>query len=85
MTAFAAQPFDLVITGLNLSRIDGPKLIEHIRQSPALCDTPILLATTESAPAKLQALRRAGASAIIDKSFRIDEVREVLDPLFPPQ
>lgn len=36
-------------------------------------------------PANLQALRRAGASAIIDKSFRIDEVRTVLDPLFPPQ
>ena len=83
VAALAAQRFDLVVTGLNLSRIDGPKLIEHVRQSPTSCDTPILLVTTESAPAKLQALRRAGASAIIDKSFRIDEVRAVLDPLFP--
>ena len=85
VAALDAQRFDLVVTGLNLSRVDGEKLIEQIRQSPTLCDTPILLVTTESAPAKLQALRRAGASAIIDKSFRIDEVRAVLDPLFPPQ
>ena len=84
VAAWDAQRFDLVVTGLNLSRVDGQKLIEHIRQSPTSCDTPILLVTTESAPAKLQALRRVGASAIIDKSFRIDEVRAVLDPLFPP-
>ncbi len=83
VTALDAQRFDLVVTGLNLSRIDGPKLIEHIRQSPTSYNAPILLVTTESAPAKLQALRRIGASAIIDKSFRIDEVRAVLDPLFP--
>ncbi len=84
VAALAAQRFDLVVTGLNLSRVDGQKLIEQIRQSPTSCDTPILLVTTESAPAKLQALQRAAASAIIDKSFRIDEVRALLDPLFPP-
>lgn len=81
--ALAAQPFDLVVTGLNLSRVDGQELIEHIRQTPTHADTPVVLVTTESAPAKLQALRRVGASAIIDKSFRADEVRGVLDPLFP--
>ncbi|MFM9966191.1 MAG: serine/threonine-protein kinase [Planctomycetaceae bacterium] len=81
--ALAAQQFDLVVTGLNLSRIDGQELIEHIRRSPSSCNTPILLVTTESALAKLQTLRRAGVSAIIDKSFRINEVRAVLDPLFP--
>jgi serine/threonine protein kinase len=83
MDALAAQSFDLIVTGLNLSRIDGQQLIEHIRQTPAHADTPVLLVTTESAPAKLQALHRSGASAIIDKSFRSDDVRGVLDPLFP--
>ena len=83
MQALAAQAFDLIVTGLNLSGVDGQKLIEHIRQTPELANTPVLLVTTESAPAKLQALRRVGASAIIDKSFRADEVRAVLDPLFP--
>ncbi|TXT27312.1 MAG: serine/threonine protein kinase [Planctomycetota bacterium] len=83
LEALAARTFDLVVTGLNLSRIDGQGVIEHVRQSPTLARTPVLLVTTESAPAKLDALRRVGASAIIDKSFRADEVRAVLDPLFP--
>ena len=83
MHALAVQSFDLIITGLNLSGVDGQELIEHIRQTPKFADTPVLLVTTESAPAKLQALRRVGTSAIIDKSFRADEVRAVLDPLFP--
>ena len=83
MNALAAQSFDLIVTGLNLSGVDGQALIEHLRQTPKFADTPVLLVTTESAPARLQALRRVGASAIIDKSFRADEVRAVLDPLFP--
>jgi CheY-like chemotaxis protein len=59
-------------------------LSERIRQTPNLADTPVPLVTTKSAPERLQALRRAGASAIIDKSFHADEVRAVLVPLFPP-
>ncbi len=83
MNALAAQSFDLIVTGLNLSGVDGQELIGRLRQTPEFADTPILLVTTEAAPAKLQSLRRIGASAIIDKSFRADEVRAVLDPLFP--
>jgi two-component system chemotaxis response regulator CheY len=85
VAALATQCFDLVVTGLNLSRVDDHKLIKHLRQSPTLCDTSILVVTTESAPAKRQTPRRAGVSAIIDKSFRSDEVRAVFDPLFPAQ
>jgi serine/threonine protein kinase len=81
--ALAAQTFALVVTGLNLSQVDGQALIEQIRRSPKTRNTPVLLVTTETAPAKLDALRRAGATAIIDKSFHSDEVRAVLDPLFP--
>ena len=83
MDALTVQSFDLIVTGLNLSGVNGQELIEHVRQTPMLADTPVLLVTTESAPDKLQALRRAGASAIIDKSFRADKVRAVLDPIFP--
>lgn len=83
MNALAAQSFDLIVTGLNLSGVDGQELIAHVRRTPNHADTPVLLVTTESAPARLQALRRVGAFAIIDKSFRADEVRAVLDPIFP--
>ncbi|GDY09053.1 MAG: hypothetical protein DWI21_10530 [Planctomycetota bacterium] len=34
MNALAAQAFDLIVTGLNLSGVDGQKLIEHVRQTP---------------------------------------------------
>lgn len=83
LEALGSRTFDLIVTGLNLSRVDGQGLIEHVRQTPTMARTPVLLVTTESAPAKLETLRRAGASAIIDKSFRADEVRAVLDSLFP--
>lgn len=58
MDVLAAHRFDLIVTGLNLLRVDGRRLIEHVRQSPASCDTPILVVTIESAPAKLHAAAR---------------------------
>jgi serine/threonine protein kinase/AmiR/NasT family two-component response regulator len=81
VAALDGQHFDLVITGLNLPRIDGRKLIEQIRQSSASCETPVLVMTTEATPEKLQALSHAGATATIDTSFRIDDVRALLDRL----
>lgn len=83
MNELVTQSFDLIVTGLNLSGVDGQELIRRLRQTPEFADTPILLVTAEAAPAKLQLLRRIGASAIIDKNFRADEVRAVLDSLFP--
>ncbi len=81
--ALTTQSFDLIVTGLNLSGVGGQELTEHLRQTPKFADTPVPLITTEAAQVRLQALRRVGALAIIDKSFRADEVRAVHGPLFP--
>ena len=60
---------DLVITDINMPRLDGFGLIAELRARPAFRDMPILVLSTESAPEKKAVARRAGASGWLVKPF----------------
>ena len=60
---------DLVITDLNMPKMDGLKLIKAMRSRPDHVLTPIIFLTTERAKKKRQAARAAGATAWIEKPF----------------
>lgn len=63
-----ARP-DVVITDINMPRLDGFGLIEALREIPAHRDRPILVLTTESSDAKKARAREAGATGWIVKPF----------------
>lgn len=60
---------DLVITDINMPRLDGFGLIERLRGGPLHRDKPILVLTTESSDEKKQRARQAGATGWIVKPF----------------
>lgn len=72
---------DVVITDINMPRLDGFGVIEGVRANPAHRATPILVLTTESDAAKKERARSAGATGWIVKPFNpvklIDAVRRV--------
>lgn len=62
-------PLDLIISDLNMPRMNGLELTRKIRELPQCSKTPILIVTTESeANVKAQA-RQAGATGWIVKPF----------------
>jgi two-component system chemotaxis response regulator CheY len=61
--------FDVIITDINMPRMDGFGFIDEIRKHPAHGATPILVLTTESEPARKQRARDAGATGWIVKPF----------------
>jgi serine/threonine protein kinase/DNA-binding response OmpR family regulator len=75
------QAFDLVVTDYNMPRLDGRGLIEFIRHRSSIPAVPVIVVTTETDPAKLEALRQLGVAALSDKSFKPDVVRSVLEQL----
>jgi two-component system chemotaxis response regulator CheY len=75
------QTFDLVVTDYNMPRLDGRGLIEFIRRRSAIPSVPVILTTTETDSARLEAVRQLGVSIICDKRFRPEEVRTVVDKL----
>ena len=60
---------DLVITDVNMPRLDGIGLVKALRGNPAHRSTPILILTTESEDAKKNEGRAAGATGWIVKPF----------------
>jgi two-component system chemotaxis response regulator CheY len=60
---------DLVISDVNMPRMDGIRLIHELRALPGYRLTPLLLLTTESSREKKQEGKLAGATGWIVKPF----------------
>ena len=72
-TLAGAKP-DLLITDINMPRLDGFGLIERVRAQPARRSLPILVLTTESSDEKKARARAAGATGWIVKPFNPDKL-----------
>jgi len=68
-----AEP-DLLITDINMPRLDGFGLIERVREQQRHRNLPILVLTTESSDEKKQRARSAGATGWIVKPFHPDKL-----------
>ncbi|MFN3434279.1 MAG: response regulator [Sphingomonas sp.] len=65
---------DLLITDINMPRLDGFGLIERVREQDRHRNLPILVLTTESSDEKKQRARSAGATGWIVKPFHPDKL-----------
>ena len=63
------NPVDLVITDVNMPRMDGITLVSELRPLPAYRLTPLLLLTTESSMDKKMEGKKAGATGWLVKPF----------------
>ena len=74
----AARKYDLIVTDLNMPEMDGEQLVHYIRDEIGDVMVPILMATTENNQATLGNVRQAGVSAILDKPFEPQVIRDIL-------
>ncbi len=68
------SPVNLVLTDLNMPRLDGLALTRAIRASTDHRYTPILLLTTESEPARKLEGKAAGATGWLVKPFQPEQL-----------
>lgn len=70
LARLAEAPFDLVITDINMPRLDGFGLIERVRSERLHhVDRPILVLSTERSDEKKARARSAGATGWVVKPF----------------
>jgi two-component system chemotaxis response regulator CheY len=75
------QGVDLVISDVNMPRMDGIKLVSELRSLPTYRLTPLLLLTTESSQEKKLEGKRAGATGWIVKPFNPSQLVATLQRL----
>jgi len=76
-----ADEIDVIITDINMPRLDGFGFIENVRKNDDHRATPILVLTTESDGSKKDRARQAGATGWIVKPFNpvklVEAIRRV--------
>jgi len=70
--------FDLVISDVNMPRMDGLTMVSKLRENPKFRSTPILILTTEADQTKKAAGKAAGATGWIVKPFDPDQLIDVV-------
>jgi len=68
----------MLITDLNMPKMDGYGLIEEVRRRPGSRFLPIIMLTTESEQGKKDQAKELGASGWITKPFRPDQLLKVV-------
>lgn len=82
---FAERPADLVVVDINMPDVNGMEVISELRKAEP--DLPIIAMSGDSrfpAATNLQLASKIGASAIIEKPFTMDELKQLVDQLLQP-
>jgi two-component system chemotaxis response regulator CheY len=77
------ETVDLVITDINMPRMNGYEVVRHLRARLELKGLPILVLTTESDGDKKNLAREAGATGWMVKPFDPDRLLETVRKVIP--
>jgi len=76
-----SELFDLILTDYNMPEMDGRELSAYIREQSNQASVPIIMVTSEQDSSRLTAVQQAGVSAICDKPFEPDNVKQLIRQL----
>jgi two-component system chemotaxis response regulator CheY len=77
------EHFDVVITDINMPKLDGYGVIRHLRADASYDDTPILVLSTENDQKTKDIGRDAGATGWLVKPFDPDQLVEIVRQVSP--
>jgi len=75
---------DLVLTDINMPRMDGLELLAAIKKSSDLAAVPVVMITTEGGETKVAEAVRLGAAGYVRKPFTTEQVKEKLAGILKP-
>ena len=82
-----AHKVDLVLTDINMPKMDGLQLLASMKGSAQWRHVPVMMITTEGGEAKVGEAVRLGASGYVRKPFTADQIKEklagILEPALP--
>ncbi len=77
------ESIEIVLTDINMPKMDGYEVIRQLRQNPRHKTTPILVLTTESDADKRNIARSAGATGWMVKPFDPEGLIAIINKVSP--
>jgi two-component system chemotaxis response regulator CheY len=82
-----ANRVDLVLTDINMPKMDGLQLLASLKAAPEWRAIPVVMITTEGGEIKVAEAVRLGAAGYVRKPFTADQIKEklagILEPALP--
>jgi len=82
-----SQSVSLVLTDINMPKMDGIQLLGALKSSPQWHKIPVVMITTEGGETKVGEAVRLGAAGYVRKPFTADQIKEklagILEPALP--
>lgn len=82
-TEFACDdPYQLVITDINMPKLNGVKLLERIKSDPFVKKTPVFMVTTRDEMEVVLRAIQAGAANYLIKPFDEEKIKKKIMEIF---
>ena len=78
------QKIGLVLSDINMPKMDGIQLLAALKATPAWRDIPVVMITTEGGETKVGEAVRLGAAGYVRKPFTADQIKEKLAGIIEP-
>ena len=72
------SPVRLIITDYNMPQMNGLEFIRKVKNHPKLCNTPIIVLSTENNEVKKLEVTKLGILMWIKKPFKMDEFLKII-------
>jgi two-component system chemotaxis response regulator CheY len=83
LAVLGGQKVSLVLSDINMPKMDGIQLLAAMKAAPAWHDIPVVMVTTEGGEAKVSEAVRLGAAGYVRKPFTADQIKEKLAGFLP--
>jgi two-component system chemotaxis response regulator CheY len=84
LALMAQHRIDLVLTDINMPKMDGLQLLGALKASAQWRKIPVVMITTEGGETKVAEAVRLGAAGYVRKPFTADQIKEKLVGLLEP-
>jgi two-component system chemotaxis response regulator CheY len=78
LEAMNSHKVDLVLTDINMPRMDGLQFLASVKASPQWRHVPVVMITTEGGETKVGEAVKLGAAGYVRKPFTADQIKEKL-------
>jgi two-component system, chemotaxis family, chemotaxis protein CheY len=78
LALMALHRVDLVLSAINMPKMDGLQLLASLKASPQWRHIPVVIITTEGGETKVAEAVRLGAAGYVRKPFTADQIKEKL-------
>ena len=84
LAVMAQHRVDLVLSDINMPKMDGLQLLASLKASPQWHHIPVVMITTEGGETKVAEAVRLGAAGYVRKPFTADQIKEKLVGILEP-